>query len=82
MAGLTPAGFELKRLPQIISGLKEQSVPVFQDLLTNPNDVVDTSDSSNIGRLVNLVSPSLADLWEALQGVYSAFDQPLLLQCS
>ena len=74
MAGLTPAGFELKRLPQIISELKEQSVPVFQDLLTNPNDVVDTSDSSNIGRLVNLVSPSLTDLWEALQGVYSAFD--------
>jgi uncharacterized phage protein gp47/JayE len=74
MAGLTPAGFELKRLPQIISELKEQSVPVFQDLLTNPNDVVDTSDSSNIGRLVNLVSPSLADLWEALQGVYSASD--------
>lgn len=74
MAGLTPAGFQTKRLPQIISELKERAVPVFQDLVTNPDDVVDVSDSGNIGRLVNLVSPSIADLWEALQGVYSAGD--------
>lgn len=74
MAGMTPAGFELKRLPEIISESKQRAVPIFQDLLTNPNDVVDTSDSSTIGRLVNLQAPSIADLWEALQGVYSAFD--------
>lgn len=74
MAGMTPAGFELKRLPEIISESKQRAVPIFQDLLTNPDDVVDTSDSSTIGRLVNLQAPSIADLWEALQGVYSSFD--------
>lgn len=74
MAGLTPAGFDNKRLPEIITDLKEQAVPVFQDLVTDPNDVVDTSDSSNIGRLINLVSPSIAELWEVAQGVYSSSD--------
>lgn len=74
MAGMTPAGFELKRLPEIISESKQLAVPIFQDLLTNPEDVVDTSDSSTIGRFINLQAPSIADLWEALQGVYSSFD--------
>lgn len=74
MAGMTLAGFETKRLPEIISESKQQAVPIFQDLLQNPEDVVDVSDSSLIGRLINLQAPSIADLWEALQGVYGAGD--------
>lgn len=74
MAGLTDQGLVIKRLTEVISSLKTEAVPIFQDLLTDPNDSVDTSDSSTIGRLIGLISPSLSDLWEATQEVYSAFD--------
>jgi uncharacterized phage protein gp47/JayE len=73
MAGMTSEGLEIKRLGEVITSLKEEAVPIFQDLV-QPGDVVDTSDSSTIGRLIGLTSPSLADLWEAAQEVYWAFD--------
>ena len=73
MAGLTNQGLEIKRLGEVITSLREEAVPIFQDLVL-PGDVVDTSDSSTLGRLIGLVSPSLSDLWEAVQQVYWAFD--------
>lgn len=73
MAGVTEAGFVTKRFPEIIEGLREQAVPLFQDLVT-PGDFVDTSDSTVLGRLIGLTSPALSELWEALQEVYVAFD--------
>lgn len=73
MAGITEAGFVTKRFPEIIEGLREQAVPLFQDLVT-PGDFVDTGDSTVLGRLIGLTSPALTELWEALQEVYSAFD--------
>lgn len=73
MAGITEAGFVTKRFPEVIEGLREQAIPLFQDLVS-PGDFVDTGDSSVLGRLIGLTSPALTELWEALQEVYAAFD--------
>ena len=73
MAGITNEGLTIKRLNEVLDDLRGEAVPIFQDLVP-PEDTVDTSDSSTIGRLIGLVSPSLADLWEAIQEVYQAFD--------
>lgn len=73
MAGLTDAGFVIKRLADILADDRALAVQLFQDLV-QPNDIVDTSDSSALGRLISLAAPSEADLWEAAQEVYAAFD--------
>lgn len=73
MAGVEETGFVLKRLPEILTELRQEAVEIFQDLVP-PGDVVDTSDSSVLGRLISLVTPSLTDLWEAAQQDYAAFD--------
>ncbi len=73
MAGVEDTGFVTKRLPDIINDLRAEAVSLFQDLVP-PGEVVDTSDSSTLGRLIGLASPSAADLWEAAESVYAAFD--------
>lgn len=73
MAGLTEHGLTVKRLHEVISDSKARAQVIFQDLVP-PGDIVDTSDSTTIGRLIGLKSPAIADLWEAVQQVYLAFD--------
>ena len=73
MAGITDAGFVIKRLADILADDRALAVQLFQDLI-QPNDQVDVSDSSALGRLISLAAPSEADLWEAAQEVYAAFD--------
>lgn len=73
MAGITTDGFVIRRLPGVITELQNKAVDVFQDLVPE-GDFVDTSESTTIGRLIGLVSPSLSDLWEAAQQDYAAFD--------
>lgn len=73
MAGLTEHGLTIKRLHEVIADSKARAQPIFQDLVP-PGDIVDTSDSTTIGRLIGLKSPAIADLWEAVQQVYLAFD--------
>lgn len=73
MAGVTSTGFVPKRLGDIITGLKENAKPIFQDLVP-PGEEVDTGDTSTIGRLIGLIAPDLDELWQALQQVYQAFD--------
>ena len=73
MAGLTDAGFVIKRLAEILADDRALAVQLFQDLVS-PGQNVDTSDSSALGRLISLAAPSEADLWEAAQEVYAAFD--------
>lgn len=73
MAGLTNEGFEIKRLADLKADDDALAVQLFQDLVS-PGDIVDTSASSTIGRLIGLHIPSLADLWEVAQQVYLAFD--------
>jgi uncharacterized phage protein gp47/JayE len=73
MAGVTDAGFVIKRLTEIYGSKAALAVQLFQDLVA-VGDIVDTGPSSIIGRLIALDSPSEADLWEAAQEVYAAFD--------
>lgn len=73
MAGVTEAGFVIKRLTEIYGDKAALAVQLFQDLVA-VGDIVDTSSSSILGRLIALDSPSEADLWEAAQEVYAAFD--------
>lgn len=73
MAGVTDAGFIIKRLADILADDRALAVQLFQDLV-QPGDQVDVSDSSALGRLISLAAPSEADLWEAAQEVYAAFD--------
>lgn len=73
MAGVTPTGFVLQRLPETITRLRAEAVSLMQDLVA-PGEIVDTSDSTTLGRLIGLATPSTVDLWEAAQEVYSAFD--------
>lgn len=71
--GISDTGFELKRLQDILRTNRESAVSIFQDLL-EPTDVVDTSDSSTLGRLINMFSLPESVLWEQLQLAYSALD--------
>lgn len=73
MAGVTLEGFQVKRLNEIIAGLKQNAKPIFQDLV-KPGDEVDTSDASTIGRLIGLMSLQFDECWQAMQEVYNAFD--------
>lgn len=73
MAGLTDSGFVIKRLAEILADDRALAVQLFQDLVS-PGQNVDTSDSSALSRLISLAAPSEADLWEAAQEVYAAFD--------
>lgn len=73
MAGLTEAGFETKRLTEIVTELQSNAQTVFQDLVP-VGDIVDTSASSTIGRFINLFGFQFSDLWELAQQVYAAFD--------
>jgi hypothetical protein len=72
MAGLTNKGLTIKRLPEIITELQAAATQIFADLVP-PGDTVDVSDNTAIGRLIGLVAPSHADLWEAVQQVHDSF---------
>lgn len=71
--GLTDAGFILKRTLDIKAELDAKATELFQDQVAE-GDIVDVSDSSLLGRLIGLVLPSLAELWEVSQDDWSAFD--------
>lgn len=71
--GISDTGFELKRLQDILLSNRLYAVQIFQDLL-GPEDIVDTSDSTTLGRLINLFSLPESVLWEQLQLSYSSLD--------
>lgn len=71
--GVTNTGFVAPRLAELLTANRAKAVELFQDMVL-PGDVVDTSDSSILGRLIALVAPGEADLWEAAQQVYDAFN--------
>ena len=73
MAGLTNQGLDIKRLGQIREDLRKEAITIFNDLVVE-GEILDTSSASTLGRLIGLVTPSEADLWEAIQQVYLAFD--------
>ena len=71
--GVTTEGFVLKNLTDILAEKRALAVSLFQELVPE-GESVDTSDSSLLGRLISLVSPSEADLWQAMLATYQAFD--------
>ena len=73
MAGLTPEGLEIKSLQEVIDDYKTQAISIFSDL-TLPGDVVDVGDNSSLGRIIGVVSPPMADVWEAIQLVADSFN--------
>ena len=73
MAGITPEGISIKRMSEVLADLRDRAKPIFQDLVP-PGEMVDTSDSSTIGRLTALYSVPISDLWELAEQVYNAFD--------
>ena len=73
MAGLSSTGFSVKRLNDIIAELKAKAESEFASLV-EPGDIVNTSDTSVLGRYIKLFAAPIADLWEAAQDVYSAYD--------
>src|SRR5690554_4042829 len=73
MAGLTAEGLVIKRYSEILEEKRNRAISRFLDLVP-PGDVVDTFDSSTLGRLIALSIPGEADLWEAIQQVYDSFN--------
>lgn len=71
--GVTDEGFILKRLQDILTEQRQKAVELFQDLV-EPGDIVDTSDSSLLGRLIALDAAGDADLWEVAQLLWASFD--------
>lgn len=71
--GVTDAGFVLKRLDDLLREKRQRAVQLFQDLVQG-GDVVDTSESSLLGRLIALDVVGDADLWELGQDCWNSFD--------
>lgn len=73
MAGLTDEGFVTKRLVDIIEERKTLARTLFQDLVP-AGEEVDTTDSSVLGRLINLTTPAEADVWAAMLDIYNSMN--------
>lgn len=71
--GVTDQGFSLKRLNDILREKRQKAVELFQDLV-EPGDVVDTSTSSLLGRLIDLDAAGDSELWEVGQQSWNALD--------
>ena len=72
--GVTDAGFVIKRLNDLLREKRQRAVQLFQDLVQEEGDVVDTSESSLLGRLIALDVVGDADLWELGQDCWNSFD--------
>lgn len=73
MAGLSREGLEIKNLDEVLNDNRTRASNLFADLVP-AGDLVDVSDNSTIGRLIGVVSPSEASMWEAIQQVYNSFN--------
>lgn len=73
MAGLSRQGLEIKTLDDVLTDYKLQAASIFSDLVP-AGDVVDVSDVGALGRIIGVVAPAEASLWEALQQVFDSFN--------
>lgn len=73
MAGLTIKGLEIKTLSDVVSDYQAEATSIFSDQVV-PGDIVDVSGESALGRIIGVVSPALADVWEAIQLVHDSFN--------
>lgn len=74
MAGLTNTGLTILRLPEVLEANKARAQDIFSDLVA-PGDTVDVdNDNSTIARLIGVVAPAEASIWEALQQIHNSFN--------
>lgn len=73
MAGLTDQGLEIKDLDDVRNDLNSLASSLFADLVA-AGDIVDVSPNSTLGRLIGVISPSVAELWAQLQLVNNSFN--------
>ena len=73
MAGLSREGLEIKTQDEVLNDNRTRAANLFADQVP-AGDVVDTSDNSTLGRLIGVVSPAEASMWEAIQQVYNSFN--------
>ena len=71
---MTDKGGEHRRLPDVTASLNVRADTLFRPLLRDPNDIVDVSQDSMLGRFIQLLSPECASLWEAGLDSYSGLD--------
>lgn len=73
MAGLSREGLEIKTQDEVLNDNRTRAANLFADQVP-AGDVVDVSDNSTLGRLIGVVSPAEASMWEAIQQVYNSFN--------
>lgn len=73
MAGLSSQGLEIKTLDDVITDNQTQATTLFSDLVP-AGGAVDVGPNGALGRLIGVVSPSQADLWELAQLIYNSFN--------
>jgi uncharacterized phage protein gp47/JayE len=73
MAGLSREGLEIKTQDEVLNDNRIRAANLFADQVP-AGDIVDVSDNSTLGRLIGVVSPSEASMWEAIQQVYNSFN--------
>lgn len=73
MAGLSRQGLEIKTLDDVLTDYKTNAASIFSDLVP-AGDVVDVTDNSALGRMIGVIAPAEASLWEALQQVFDSFN--------
>lgn len=73
MAGLSAAGLEIKTIDEVLNDSRTRAADIFADLVP-AGDLVDVSDNSALGRMIGVMAPSEASLWEALQQIYNSFN--------
>lgn len=73
MAGLSRQGLEIKTLDDVLTDYKTQAASIFSDLVP-AGDVVDVTGDSALGRMIGVVAPAEASLWEALQQVFDSMN--------
>jgi len=73
MAGLTENGLEIKDLDDVRNDLYTLAASLFADLVA-AGDVVDMGPNSTLGRLIGVIAPAEAELWEQLQLIHDSFN--------
>lgn len=73
MAGLSRQGLEIKTLDDVLTDYKTNAASIFSDLVP-AGDVVDVTDVGALGRMIGVIAPAEASIWEALQQVFDSFN--------
>lgn len=73
MAGLSSTGLEIKTIDDVLNDSRTRAADIFADLVP-AGDIVDVSDNSALGRMIGVMAPSEASLWEAIQQIYDSFN--------